>query len=366
MAVPFSTIVTQALEAYGSKIHFDALRRASGIVSAFGDHDGIVFQEGGAENFVESVMYAQNTNVAARGINAQITTVDDEFETQAKTPQRVVNGSIVFNQIRLDQISGDAKLTQGLIEDKTRQFSTTHVQVIADLLRQATPAGTDPFTLLPDANTGTVNGILIDRTPAQQGTDAATTAGISRGDNSWWRNQYSTTAYDLTTQAGRRGLYLDVYAPTVRGSGGSFEPNVAPCSTVIIASLGSEIDENKRALYSDSQDKEMKFGFQRGLYFYNALLVRDSSSRFLNGTSGKIAFLSVGKDRALMIKVLKGQGKVTKEMLNQNNNLGSLPIYWKHKQMSDIDSLNYVTIGYVTFNLVPRGLQDLGLADNCT
>lgn len=361
MAVPFTRLVSEALENYGQKEAYDNLRRHDGVIDAFGSNEAIKIEEGGRDNFVERTLYSQNTNVAARGKQDQITTIDDEGFTQVKSPQKIVDGSIVFNQIELDQVAGNASLCPGLIEDKTDQFGTTWVQVISDLLRQAVPTANDPLTLLPSGTTGTVNGILIARTPAQQGTDASTTLGISRGDNSWWRNQYSNTSYDLTQTAGRRGLYLDVYAPCVRGSGNGFEPNVGVCSTVVLASLGAAADNNRRAMYSDASGK-MRLGYDN-IMFYNAQLIRDSSSRFLNGSAGKVAFLNT---KALVIKVLKGQGKVTKEMLTQRNNLGSLPIFWKHKAMSDIDTLNYISIGYINFNLVPKSLQDHGLADNCS
>lgn len=360
MAVPFDRLVSEALENYGQKEAYDNLRRHDGIIEAFGANEAIKIEEGGRDNFVERTLYGQNSNVAARGKQQQISTVDDEGFTQIKVPQKIVDGSIVWNQIELDQIAGDAKLAPGLIEDKTDQFGSTWVQVISDLLRQASPGANDPYTLLPSGTTGTVNGILIERTPAQQATDAATTAGISRGDNSWWRNQFSSTSYDLTTAAGRRGLLLDVYLPCQRGSGTGMAPNVGVCSRVILASLAGAYDSGKRAMFSEQGTA--KFGASN-IVFENATLVGDSSSRFLNSSAGKVAFLNT---KALVIKVLKGQGKVTKEMLTQRNNLGSLPIFWKHKAMSDIDTLNYVSIGYITFNLVPKSLQDHGLANNCT
>lgn len=355
MAVPFDRLVSEALESYGQKEAYDNLRRHDGIIEAFGANEAIKIEEGGRDNFVERTLYGQNSNVAARGKQQQISTIDDEGFTQIKSPQKIVSGSIVWNQIELDQIAGDAKLAPGLIEDKTDQFGSTWVQVISDLLRQATPGANDPLTLLPSGTTGPVNGILIARTPTQQGTDAATTCGISRGDNSWWRNQYSNTSYDLTATAGRRGLLLDVYLPCQRGSGRGMEPNVGVCGRAALASLAAFVDTGRRATFSESG--RANFANPENLVFNNATMIGDSSARF----SGKVAFLNT---KALVIKVLKGQGKVTKEMLTQRNNLGSLPIFWKHKAMSDIDTLNYVSIGYITFNLVPKSLQDHGLADN--
>ena len=372
MAVPFTRLASEAIENYGSKKAYDNLRRADAIVAALAGGGGIKFAKAGEVQmatggtaFRQRTLYGQNSNVAHRGRSATIETNDDEGYTMSEVPIRVLDGSIVFNQVELDMVQGNPAISEGLVEDKIDQFASTWVQVGADALRQGTPGANDPFTLLPDANTGTVNGILIDRTPAQQATDAATTAGISRGDNSWWRNQYSNTSYDLTTQAGRRGLDLDVYWPCVRGLGEGFDPNVGVCARVIIASLGSGVDTNRRTDYQDASGKAY-IGVDT-IVLKSATLYPDSSTRFLNGTAGKIALINT---RGLMLKVLKGSGTTVKDMLDQRNNLGGLPIYWKQggaKQFeNDIDSLKWVKIGYVSYNLMPLSLQDHGLADNCT
>lgn len=354
MALPsIGRLESEALENYGDMDAYNELLRYDGIVRGLATGEGIKLETGGRDNFVERVLYGQNSNVAARGKNQQVLTVDDDGFTQAKTPQRIVDGAMVYNQIEQDQVAGDWKLAPSLIKDKIQQFSTTWVQVIADLMRQATPGANDPYTLLPGGTTGTVNGILIARTRAQQTTDAATTAGIDR-TNAWWQNQYSNTSYDLTSVAGRRGLHLDVYAACTRGDGEAYAPNLGICGTAALSSLGAAADNNRRATYSDGG--QIKFGFE-DIVFYNARIIRDSSSRFTN----KVAFINT---KALKIKVLKGQSGVKKEMLTQDNNLGGLPIFWKHQGLSDIDTLNYVTLGYLTFNFVPKSLIDHGLADN--
>ena len=360
MAVPFTRLVSEAIDNYGDQELYDNLARYDGIVAYLGTRGSIVYEVGGQPNFRERILYGQNTNTAFRGKNQQISTVDDDGITMSSTPQAIIDGAIVVNQVELDQVAGNSQLGAGLIKDKLAQFNSTYIQVIADAFRQATPGANDPYTLLPGSNSGTVNGILIARTPAQQNTDGATTAGIARAGNPWWQNQYSNTSYDLTSTAGRRGLYLDVYAPCVRGASKMFEPDFGVAATVIQASLGAAADNNRRGTYEDTA--MMHLGYDN-IMFYNAAIIRDSSTRFLNGTAGKIAFLS---SRALKLKVLRGQGKVKQEMLDQKNNLKSLPINWKHEMQSDIDSLNYVTVGYCVMNIVPKSLQDLGLADNCS
>lgn len=360
MAVPFNRLSSEALDSYGAKQAYDNLMRYDGIIEGLGSNDAIVYETGGQPNFRERTLYSQNTNISSRGKNQQVTTVDDDGFTLISVPQKIVDGAIVYNQVELDQVAGTPAIAPGLIEDKIMQYNTSWVQVIADLFRQGVPGANDPFTLLPTGNTAATenSGILLAVAPASQ---VATTAGIDRGSNSWWRNQFSSTSYDLTSTAGRRGLHLDVYAKCTRGNSPMFEPNIAICSTVVLSSLGAAADNNRRGTYQD-KNGNMVLGYDN-IMFYNARLIRDSSAAFLNGSAGLVAFINT---RTLKLKVLKGQGKTTKEMMTQNNNLKSLPIYWKHKNLSDIDSLNYVSLGYSVFNLVPKSLQDNGLANNCT
>lgn len=375
MAVPFDRITSEALENFGNKKAYDNLAAKDGIVRAFGMGGGIKLAQndelelvvGGASNFVERTLYGQNTNIAHRSKTTEVAVTDDEGYTLIKVPQRIIDGAIVYNQIERDQVAGNWAIAPGVIEDKFDQFNTSWVQVIATALRQATPSGTlDPFTLLPSATTGTVNGILIPRTPAQQATDNATTAGISRGDNSWWRNQYSNTSYALQTVAGMAALYTDVYSACMRGMGVGWEPNIGVCANVVIGSLGASISNNARGTYQDAKSAKQQLG-RDNIMFYNAMLVPDASSRFLNGTAGKIAFINTD---ALKIKVLKGQGNSLKGMMTEDNGMGSLPIFWKEggesSFVNDPKTLLWIKIGYLTYNLVPRSLQDHGLADNIT
>lgn len=360
MAVPFSRLQSEALDNYGTKEAFDNLRKYDGIVAYLGATGNIVFEDGGQPNFRERILYGYNSNVDFRGKNAPIPQADDDGFTLASVPQVLIDGAIVYNQQELDQVRGNPAIAESVIKDKTQQFNTTWVQKIANKFRQATPGGADPYTILPSATSGTINGILVAAAPAAQ---VGTTAGISRAEVStldtgetvrWWANQYSNTSYDLTSTAGRRGLYLDVYAPCVRSASKDGEPDFGICGTVALASLGAAADNNRRGTYAD--EAMMNLGYDT-IKFYNATLIRDASSRF----TSKIAFL---QSRALKLKVLMGSGGVQKDMLDQKNNLKSLPIFWKHKNMSDYASLNYNWVGYCTMNLVPKSLQDHGLADN--
>lgn len=366
MAVPFTRLQSEAIDNYGTKEAFDNLARFDGVIWWLGQKGQIVFEDGGQPDFRERILYGYNTNIQFTGKNDPIPQNDDEGYTLASVPQRIIDGAIKYNQIELDQVRGNSAIAEGLIQDKTKQFGTTWVQTVAGSLRKASPGVNDPYSLLPSSSTADyANGILAPVAPASQ---TATTAGIARSNTvttpegqtvRWWANQYSSTSYDLTGTAGRRGLYLDVYSKCIRGNGKGWEPDFGLCSDVPWASLAAAADGNRRYTFDE---KVLDFGFEN-IKFNNAVLFIDRSTRMANGTAGKIAFL---RSEALKMKVLMGSGGVTKEMLDERNNLKSVPIFWKHKGMSDYASLNYNWVGYCTMNLVPKSLQDHGLADNCS
>lgn len=368
MAVPFSRLQSEALDSYGTKEAFDNLARFDGIVGFLGQKGMIQFESGGQPNFRERSMHGYNTTIGHRGKNAPITQTDDEGFTLISVDQSLVDGSIVYNQQELDQVQGEPSLAPGLIKDKITQFNSTWVSKIANALRQATPAATEPFTLLPSATTGTIRGWLVAQTVAQQVASSIVTAGIPRAEIAsldsdsvaWWANQYSTTQRDLTTAAGRAGLYTDIYAPAVRGASRDFEPDFGLCGALVLANLGATADNNRRGVTS-SDESMAKYGYDT-IKFYNATLIRDASSRFVvSSTRHKLALLN---SNTIKLKVLKGAGGVTQEMLDEGNNLKSLPIFWKHKNMSDFASLNYNWVGYLTYQLMFKSLQDNGLHDN--
>ena len=374
MAVPYDRITSEALENFGNKKAYDNLAAKDGIVRAFGMGGGIKLAQsneleivtGGQSNFVERTMYGQNTNIAHRSKSTEVAVTDDEGYTLIKVPMRLLDGAIVYNQQERDSVAGNWAIAEGLLPDKFDQFNTSWVQVIATALRQAVPGALDPFTLLPSGTTGTVNGILIARTPAQQATDAASTAGISRGDNSWWRNQYSNTSYALQTVAGQAALYSDVYAACQRGMGVGWEPNIGICGNVVLGSLGATITNNSRASYQDTVSQKSQLG-RDSIMFYKAMIVSDSSTRFVNGSASKLALINTA---GLKLKVLKGQGNSLKGMMTEDNGMGSLPVFWKEggegSFVNDPKTLLWIKLGYLVYNLCPLSLQDHGLADNCT
>lgn len=363
MAVTISTLQSEAIDNYGSKDAFNGLARYDGVVW-FCAQQGVISEEiGGQPDFRERLMYGPNTTIGFRGKTGTIPRTDDEGFTLVTVPQKTISGRIIWNQVEEDQVRGNWALAKSKIADKTRQFSVTWPVAIAEKLRQATPGADDPYTILGASGVG--SAILLPQAPASQ---TAVTGGIARSETvtvggdtiRYWANQYSNNSMDLTTTAGRQSLLNNVYLPCARGNGSGWAPDFGLIGTTAWASLSAFADTLRRGQLVN--DKATSFGFQN-IMFEQATLFMDKSTRFLNGSAGKVAFLN---SKALKLKYLQGAGGVTKEMLDEENNLKSLPIFWKVKGLDDFDTLAKTWIGYCTMNLIPLSLQDHGLADNCT
>ena len=363
MALTISRLQSEAIETYGSKDAYNGLARYDGVVWFCGQKGVIQEEVGGQPDFRERLMYGLNTTVEFRSKTGSISRTDDEGFTIVTVPQKTISGRIIWNQIEADQVRGNFALAKSLIADKTKQFSTSWPVKIAEKFRQASPGANDPYTILGASGEG--SAILLPQAPASQ---TATTGGIARSETvtvggdtiRYWANQYSSTSMDLTTAAGRADLLELVYLPCARGNGQGWAPDFGLVGTTAWASLSASADTLRRGQLVN--DKAVAFGF-KNILFEEATLFMDKSSRFLNGAAGKVAFLN---SKALKLKYLQGSGGVTKEMLDEENNLKSLPIFWAVKDLQDFDTLAKTWIGYCTMNLVPLSLQDHGLADNCT
>lgn len=366
MAVPFNMLQSEAIDNYGTKDAFNGLCKFDGVIWYLGQKGNIVFETGGQPDFRERLLFGPNTTIGFRGKGGTIPDQDDEGYTLISVPMKTISGMIVYNQVDIDQVRGNSAIAVSRIEDKTRQFSISWPMTVAGVLRQATPGANDPYTLLGASGEG--NAILLPQAPAAQ---TAVTGGIARSEvmsmnvgnetitTRFWANQYSNTSYDLTTVAGRRGLYIDVFSKCIRGNGVGWSPDFGLVADIVWGSF-SAADDNMRRYTPDS--KAMDLGFEN-IKFNGATLFVDRSPRFINGSAGKIAFLN---SKALKLKVLNGSGGVTKDMVDEENNLKGLPIFWKHKNLSDWDTLRTNWVAYCTMGLVPLSLQDHGLADNCS
>ena len=343
MAVPFTRLASQVLDSHNLKLH-DSLKLHNGVIAVFGSKGRIVFENGGGENFKERILYGQNTNIAFRGKNSQIDTNDDDGITMASVAQKVISGAIVINRVERDQVKGKWAIGQ-LLEDKKKQARTTWAQKWATVLLQASPGSDDPYTLLPSGTSGTINGIL-----SPTASQAGTTAGISRADNDWWRNVYTNTSIDISAESGQASLGRLAYFPAVHGSSMEDEPDFGLCDAISMADLSSSADTKRRSTFRD--EDIAKLGFDN-IKFYNAALIRESSTRMAN----KIAFINT---RDLAIKVLRSPGL---EKFDQDNGLGSIPVIVDEFQ-KDIDSLNMVSLMYIVAGLVPSQLRTHALADN--
>jgi len=362
MAVSIGRLQSEAIDNYGSKEAYNGLARYDGVVWFLGQAGVIKQETGGQPDFRERLMYGMNTTINFRGKGGTIPTTDDEGFTIISVPQKTISGRIIWNQVEMDQVRGNSALAKSLIDDKTRQFSVSWPVRMAEKFRQASPGADDPYTIL--GASGEANAILLPQAPSAQ---TVTTGGIPRSETvsiggdtvRYWANQYDSTSRDLTTAAGRAGLLTNAYLPCVRGNASGWAPDFGLVGTVAWASLSASADTLRRGQLVN--DKAVSFGF-KNIMFEEATLFMDKSTRFLNGTAAKIAFLN---SKALKLKYLTGTGGVTKDMLDEENNLKALPIFWAVKDLQNFDNLTKTWIGYVTCGLVPLSLADHGLADNC-
>lgn len=354
MAVPFSHLATSYLDNYDRDIN-DALKRADGIIAVFGAKGRIKEETSGGDTFRTRVMYAGNPNVGFGTTTGQVTTNLTEAKTMASVPQRFIKGSIVLNIATLARAQKQGEWALGdYIKEEKMIAQETYVQTWADALRQDAPGANDPYSLLPTA-ANVANGILAPQASASQ---TATTAGISRADNSWWRNQYSNTSIDISAESGR-SLLQQLYLQCVFGSSLSDEPDFGLTNGLVISDLTQGVNTNRRAGYGDELMAKLKLS---GIMFENAMLIRDSATKL----NSKVCFLNT---RDLYLKFLN-QGSIgggldsgTKENWNQNNGMGTIPVQVLPFQR-DIDSFNYISLFSSIASLVPAQLRTHALADN--
>lgn len=352
MAVPYTQDQSTFLDNFGTRLA-NAAKRADGIIKVLFAKKSVEEETSGGENFLERVMYGTNQNIAWRSATTQIPTLPDDAITMAKVPQKVISGTIVLNKVRLDRAKKEGDWAIGrLIEDCKKIAETGYVQTWANSLRADAPGANDPFTLLPSSNANSANGILAPTAPA---TQTAVTAGISRADNSWWRNNYTTTSIDISAEAGRASLHSLAYLPCVFGASMDDEPDFGVTSGAILADLGAAVDTNRRGDYEDKFLAQLGL---RGIIFHNAVLIRDAAATFDN----TVALINT---RDLKVKYLSSDSmnKNPKENWDQENDLGGVPVNMG-QWIEDIDSLNWIAKFYAVASLVPCQLRTHGLADN--
>lgn len=353
MAVPASHALTSYLDNYDTNLN-DALKRADGIIAVFGAKGRIKEETSGGPGFKVRVMYGTNPNVAWGTTTGQINTAATEAKTMATVPQKFIRGTIALNIVELSRASKQGEWSLGdYVGEEKKIAAETYVQAWADALRADAPGANDPFSLLPTA-ANAANGILSPQAPASQ---TATTAGISRADNSWWRNQYSNSSIDISAEAGRSTLQ-QLYLLTVNGSTVDDEPDFGLTNSLVISDLTQGVNTNRRAGYGDELMAKLKLS---GIMFENAMLIRDAASKL----TSKICFINT---RDLYIKFLRmtasGVGESgTKENWDQSNSMGAVPVT-VFPFTRDIDSFHFVSMFGAVASLVPAQLRTHALADN--
>lgn len=353
MAVPFSHAASSYLDNYDKELN-DEVKRADGIIAVLGAKGRIVEETGGGENFRVRIMYGDNPNVAWGSTTGQINTAFTEAKTMASVPQRFIRGSVVLNRVELARAAKSSPWSLGnYVKEEMMIAKGTYVRTWADSLRKSAPGALEPLSLLPSA-ANAANGILDPTAPASQ---TAVTAGISRADNTWWRNQYSNASIDISAEAGR-SLLQQLYFLTMNGNTLDEEPDFGLTNALVISDLTQGVNTNRRAGYGDELMAKLKLS---GIMFENAMLIRDSAAALNN----KVCFLNT---RYLYLKFLRlvtegVGGGGSQENWDQNNGMGNIPIQVL-PFVPDIDSPNFVSLFMAVASLVPASLRNHALADN--
>lgn len=337
MAVPFTQIATEALYATSKDIS-DLISQQVGLVGVLGAKGRIQVITGGL-GWQERVFYGNNSNDGHRSYKAQIPTDLMENMTMAKFDPAHFNTSIVVNKVEVAQAQGESQLGD-LVADAKEVAKASAVSNIGSALFASTQVNSNYPIPLP---------VMIPATlPASQtGVDRG---GINSATNTWWRTYCNTdTIADLGAAAGLR--YLDlIIRKTSRSSAAIAQPDFGITTAALFGRLTSTND-NLRRFTTD--DTILKLGFANVKYM-NMAIIYDA-----NCPASSFFALNT---RTLRIKALKMPN--IQNVTAKGNQLG-LPMVIEPMK-DDIDTLNYVSLMHITYNLTCNDLASNGRLSVCT
>ena len=311
------------------------LARNDGIVAVLGAKGKIQTVNGG-DLFEERVEYQENSNTAFRDKFAQIPTAQQDNWLTAKYGQAVLSGSCVVNQVELAQASGEYQISN-LLDAIVENAKRTYVRKVADALRAASPAATDPESIRSFISTTAF------------GAQTGTTGNLNRATySSWWQNQVSSTAADLSANTGVETVEAFYWNSVAKGSALQEQPDFGLTTGTLYAALSS-FGDNQRQYVRD--DMMQKLGFT-SIKLLNAAIIADPSI-----TSGYLYLLNTNY---LRIQVLRTPG-----MQEVGDTPQSIPLSLGEMQ-KDIDTLNSVQLFYAVMNLTCCSLQRQGVLTNCS
>lgn len=326
-------VLTTTLDRYSPKIS-NELARNEGIVAVFGARKRIHIITG--QRAIETLDVSENSTFAARSHLADVPTGRQDSRRQAKYAWATVSGAITINDIEAAMNAGPEQIYP-LMASEVQNAKNTMIRIIADQLRKQTPTNVDPES---------VRTIIEDNAKASQ---TNVIGGIDRATNSFWRNQFSNTSMDISTNAGYGVLLAFMMQEVSKGASAIDKPDFGLTTGTIFADLGSgNGDTNRRWQGSDA--KTMELGFTN-ILIDNATIIADPQM-----PAGDIFLINTN---FMNLKVLK-----TPHMKNEvGERPQTMPISIR-PFMTDPKSFHSIGLMYLTYAFTCASSQRQGIATN--
>src|SRR3990167_1013736 len=190
----FTTLITTTLQNFGKEI-FDNVVTNNALLNTL-KSNGNIKVVGGGRQFTHPLRHALNNTFAARARSAAIPLTVQDHITRSQWDVKVVDGSVVLNEVELAMNAGDReKLIDLAVEMKDSAVSSLS-EVMGDQVF-STSVGANDLDSIPR---------IVSTVPTAD-TDVGGIDSTASG-NSYWRNQVYSTAVTAfgTGQAGLNAM----------------------------------------------------------------------------------------------------------------------------------------------------------------
>jgi hypothetical protein len=319
-------VLTTTFDRYSPKISNEIVKQ-DGILRVFAAKKAIVVK--GGQRPIHTLDMAQNPNVAFRDRNADIPTAKGDSRKQAMYNWATITGAVTLNNVERAMNQGEYAIYD-LVEAEMENLKNTISNEIATALRAATPDAFSPESIRT----------MIPATASQ----TTTTGELSRATNSFWRSQYSSTAYTVNATAGLQGILGFMNDSCNRGFSDMDKPNFGLTTGLLYAALSAGHGDALRRYAVDSD--ALKLGFNT-IQIENATIIQDSS--VLTGS------LYLINTNFLNLQILKENNQV-----EIGDRIASIPLTIGEFQKA-INSLHTIALVNVSMALTCGSLQRQGL-----
>lgn len=328
-------VLTTTLDRYSPKIS-NELARNDGVVAVFGARGRIEVVNGG-QRAIETLDKSENTNFDFRSIYSDVPTARQDSREEAKYAWATIDGAVTINDVEKAMNQGPTQI-HNLLNAEVQNAKNTIVRKVADALRESSPGADEPESVLT----------IIENNAAASQTGSP--GGISKATNTWWRNQYSNTAMDLSSSGGLEALLAFMLQNVSKGNSKNEQPDFGLTTGTLFAALSAgHGDANRRYLGTDAT--MLKLGFSN-IVVMNATIIPDPSI-----STGDLYLINTNY---MGLKVLR-----TPNMKTIGDNPQTMPVSIR-PFMTDPKSLHSISVMSLTFALTCSSCQRQGIATNCS